>query len=252
MEGGMEAAVDIRDGREELAHALAERVRAAAAEAAAARGRFCLAIPGGSVLGLLADGLAGGGAVDARDWELFWTDERAVPADDPDSNARAARETLLPRLRLPSGRIHPMEGGRGAEEGAQAYEAELAQAFRLGPDEWPRFDLVLLGVGEDGHVASLFPGSPALRETRRRAAAAHDAPKPPPDRITLTLPVLNHARQILVVAAGRAKAPVVARVLAGGDAAAALPAARLRSAGGGLRWMLDRAAAADLAAKETP
>jgi len=122
----------------------------------------------------------------------------------------------------------------------------------LGPDEWPRFDLVLLGVGEDGHVASLFPGSPALRETRRRAAAVHDAPKPPPDRITLTLPVLNHARQILVVAAGRAKAPVVARVLAGGDAAAALPAARLRSAGGGLRWMLDRAAAADLAAKETP
>lgn len=248
----MEALVDIRDGREALAHALAERVRAAAAEAAAARGRFCLALPGGSVLGLLAEGLAGEAAVDARDWELFWTDERAVPADDPDSNARAAREALLPRLQLPSGRIHPMEGGRGAEEGARTYEAELVQAFRLGADEWPRFDLVLLGVGEDGHVASLFPGHPALEETRRRAAAVHGAPKPPPDRMTLTLPVLNHARRIIVVAAGEAKAPVVARVLAGGEAAAALPAARLRPAGGELVWMLDRAAAAGLAEKETP
>jgi len=252
MEGGMEAAVDIRDGREELAGALAERVRAAAEEAVAGRGRFCLAIPGGSVLSLLAEGLALAGGADARDWELFWTDERAVPADDPGSNARAARKALLPRLRISPGRVHPMEGGRGAEEGARAYEAELARVFGPGADGWPRFDLVLLGVGEDGHVASLFPGHPALEETRCRAAAVHHAPKPPPDRITLTLPVLNHARQIIVVAAGEVKAPVVARVLAGGGSATALPAARLRPAGGDLVWMLDRAAAAGLAAKETP
>ena len=209
-----------------LAASLAARVASAAAAALAARGRFVLAIPGGSVVQLLARGLAA--PIAAANGHVFWTDERRVPLSDPQSNFRLAETELLPKLA--GAQVHPLR--RSAAE----YEKELAPFLPL--------DLVLLGVGEDGHVASLFPGNPATRETQRLVAEVHNAPKPPPDRATLTFPVLNSARQIFVVASGAGKAAIVGRVFA---APGNLPAQRLS---GSPRWLLDRAAAAHL--KETP
>ena len=218
---------DIEIGADEtsLAKALAARVVSAAAEGVAARGRFILAIPGGSVVSLLARGLV---KVDAANWHVFWTDERRVPLSDPQSNFRLAQTELLPKLA--GAHVHPVRGS------AADYENELRPFLPI--------DLVLLGVGEDGHVASLFPGNPATRETARLVAEVHDAPKPPPDRVTLTFLVLNAARETLVVAAGAGKETVVGRIFsAPGD----LPAHRLS---GSPRWLLDRAAAAPL--KESP
>ena len=209
-----------------LAASLAARVASAAAAALAARGRFVLAIPGGSVVQLLARGLAA--PIAAANGHVFWTDERRVPLSDPQSNFRLAETELLPKLA--GAQIHPLRGS------AAEYETELRPFLPL--------DLVLLGVGEDGHVASLFPGNPATRETQRLVAEVHNAPKPPPDRATLTFPVLNSARQIFVVASGAGKAAIVGRVFA---APGNLPAQRLS---GSPRWLLDRAAAAHL--KETP
>ena len=218
--------IEILADENRLASALAARVVSAAAAAVAARGRFALAIPGGSVVSLLARGLAA--PVAAPNWHVFWADERRVPLADPQSNFRLAETELLPKLA--GAQIHPIRGS------AADYETELRPFLPL--------DLILLGVGEDGHVASLFPEHPATRETARLVAEVHDAPKPPPDRVTLTFPVLNAARETLVVAAGAGKAAVVGRIFsAPGD----LPAQRLS---GSPRWLLDRAAAAHL--KEIP
>lgn len=218
--------IEILADENRLASALAARIASAADAALAARGRFALAIPGGSVVQLLARGLAA--PVAAANWHVFWTDERRVPLSDPQSNFRLAETELLPKLA--GAQVHPLRGS--AAEG----ETELRPFLPL--------DLVLLGVGEDGHVASLFPGNPATRETQRLVADVRNAPKPPPDRATLTFPVLNAARQTIVVAAGAGKAAVVGRIFsAPGD----LPAQRLS---GSPRWLLDRAAAAHL--KEIP
>ena len=218
--------IEILADENRLASALAARVESAAGAALAARGRFALAIPGGSVVALLARGLAA--PLAAANWHVFWTDERRVPLSDPQSNFRLAETELLPKLA--GAQVHPVRGS------AAEYEKEIAPFLPL--------DLVLLGVGEDGHVASLFPGNPATRETARLVAEVHDAPKPPPDRVTLTFPVLNGARETLVVAAGAGKAAIVGRLFsAPGD----LPAQRLS---GSPRWLLDRAAAAHL--KEIP
>ena len=222
----MKPDVEICADEASLAGALAARVVSAAAAAVAARGRFVLAIPGGSVVSLLARGLAA--PLAAANWYVFWTDERRVPLSDPQSNFRLAQTELLPKLA--GVHAHPVRGA------AADYETELRPFLPL--------DLVLLGVGEDGHVASLFPGNPATRETARLVAEVHGAPKPPPDRVTLTFPVLNVARATLVAAAGAGKAAVVGRIFsAPGD----LPAQRLS---GSPRWLLDRAAAAHL--KEIP
>ncbi len=218
--------IEILADEKRLASALAARVAAAAAAALAARGRFALAIPGGSAVQLLARGLAA--PVAAANWHVFWTDERRVPLSDPQSNFRLAETELLPKLA--GAQVHPLRGS------AADCETELRPFLPL--------DLVLLGVGEDGHVASLFPGNPATRETQRLVADVHDAPKPPPERVTLTFPVLNAARETLVVASGAGKAAIVDRVFATPDD---LPAQRLS---GSPRWLLDRAAAAHL--KESP
>ena len=222
----MDPDIEICADENSLAASLAARFATAAAAALAARGRFALAIPGGSVVQLLARGLAA--PVAAANWHVFWTDERRVPLSNPHSNFRLAETELLPKLA--GAQVHPLRGS------AADYENELRPFLPL--------DLVLLGVGEDGHVASLFPGNPATRETQRLVADVHNAPKPPPDRATLTFPVLNAARQILVVASGAGKAAIVGRVF---SAPGNLPAQRLS---GSPRWLLDRAAAAHL--KETP
>ena len=238
----MKPNVEIVEDRNALALGLATSLAALASESLAARGTFRLAVPGGSVLLILAQGLARR-PVDASRWELFWTDERCVPLTDPYSNFHLAQTHLFPVLRIPREHIHPIPGHLGPEAAALAYEAEL-------PNASEPFDLVLLGIGEDGHIASLFPGHPALLETTRAVAPVRHAPKPPPERVTLTLPVFQRARHAWIVASGTEKKTILQRVFSPLPTESPPPAQLLLSSHGTVTWMLDRAAAPT--AKDSP
>lgn len=226
--------------RESIAAQLTDQVASDARTAIAARGRFSVAIPGGSVAEVLLPRLA------SRDlpWErvdVFWCDERAVPLDDPASNAGSAmrRWTDTPIARR--AHVHVMDGGAAdLDAAARSYERALIECA----GEPPVLDLVLLGVGEDGHVASLFPGRPASTETRRWVVPVHDAGKPPPRRLTFTMPVLLGARHVILAAFGGAKADVARRALEG--QATESPAAHLVRAARHLTIMLDDAAGRDV------
>ncbi len=234
-------------GAEELASMAAEEVARAASRAVAARGRFVVALAGGStprrLYALLADESA---SYRARiPWErthVFFGDERTVPPEHPDSNYRMAREALLDRVPVAS--VHRI---RGADpDAADAYEDELRRFFGIqSGGAPPRLDLVLLGLGTDGHTASLFPGSPALDE-RIRWVMSPLVERLGTRRITLTLPILNRARGALFLVSGAEKAGALARVIAPARGEEPLPAARVRPEGGGLVWIVDDAAASRL------
>jgi 6-phosphogluconolactonase len=232
---------------EALARAAAEEVVAAAVRAVAARGRFTLALSGGStprrLYALLADPAAPFRArVPWAQTDVFFGDERPVPPDHPDSNYRMAREALL--AHVPVASVHRIRGEDPAA--AEAYEGELRAFFAVPPGGAPpRLDLVLLGLGPDGHTASLFPGSEALDETVRWVRSPVVA-RLGTRRTTLTLPVLDRARAVLFLVAGADKAPALAQVLAPAPGAAPLPAARVRPDGGTVSWLVDRAAASGL------
>jgi 6-phosphogluconolactonase len=188
-----------------LAVALAARVEAWARQAQAASGRFAVALPGGSVATTVFPDLA----QLPLDWssiEFFWGDERAVPPQDPESNYGVADRLLLAPARVPSKRIHRLPAD-SPDLAAAAREAERDLIDTLGTP--PRLDLALLGMGPDGHVCSLFPGHPLLAEEHRWVAAIEDSPKPPPRRLTLTLPTLAAARLVVVASTGASKAAAV-------------------------------------------
>jgi len=171
---------------------------------------------------------------------VFWGDERYVSADDPDSNYRLAREVLLDQVPCPAANIHPMPTHfASADDAARDYERTLRGYFG---DDWPHFDLILLGLGEEGHTASLFPGSPALGELTRWVVAVK-APAEPPTRLTLTLPALTRATNIYVLVAGAKKAGALHHVLIGPPDPRTYPAAGLQSTEGALIWWVDRQAA---------
>jgi 6-phosphogluconolactonase len=201
-----------------------------------ARGLFSVGLPGGSVAVRFFPRLARLPC----DWsrtEFFWGDERAVPADDPESNYRLARSLWLDPAGIAPGRIHRMPADApDLEQAAASHAAEMGRI--LGTP--PRLDLVLLGVGPDGHVCSLFPGHPLLQEERRWVAPVLDAPKPPPRRLTLTLPALAAAERVVFVALGHAKSDVLREALAhpGSTLPVALVARRARQA----VFLLDREA----------
>jgi 6-phosphogluconolactonase len=174
-----------------------------------------------------------------RSVHVFWGDERCVPRDDPRSNFRMVREALLDHVPIPRGHVHPIPVEMpDAEHAAQAYEAVLRAHFGEG---YPRFDLLLLGMGADGHTASLFPGSPALREAVRSVAAVAP-PAAPSVRVTLTLPALSNATRVWFLVAGTEKASALARVLAGQATLETHPAAGVRPTHGSLTWWVDEAA----------
>ncbi len=177
--------------------------------------------------------------------EFFFGDERAVPPDHPDSNYAAASERLFRPLGISAARIHRMKAENADLEAAAAdYEKELRSAFDGAG--MPRFELILLGMGQDGHTASLFPGSSALAEGRRWVVPVTDAPKPPPCRLTLTIPVLNAARLVVFMAAGSDKAPAVREALQGNAPPDQCPARHIRPGPERLAWLVDEAAAAGL------
>ena len=244
----MDSQIEISENGAGLAQALAAAIQAAARQAIAARGSFQLALSGGTALASLAEGLRAlpAGTLAWERWHVFWADERCVPSGSPESNAGAAHANGLRHVPVPSGQIHAVNGAWGPDAAARDYEDRLKNAFCLKPGGWPRFDVILLGVGADGHTASLFPGDPALDETRRLVAPVRQAPKPPPERVTLTLPVINNARQVFFVATGAGKASVIGRILSAAPAGAWLPAQRVRPVDGEVRWFLDRAAGANL------
>jgi 6-phosphogluconolactonase len=212
--------------------------------ARASEGRFAVCLSGGSTPRRLYEKLATPDIAGQFPWRRvhwFWGDERFVPHDHPDSNYRMAREAFLAQMPVPGENIHaiPFEGS--AEQSAAAYEATL-KAF-YGADaldrERPLFDVTLLGIGDNGHTASLFPDHPALRETRRWAVAVSVTGVASEARITLTYPAIDSSRDAAFLATGAGKRDVVARVRAGDQA---LPAALVRPVGR-LHWFMDRAAA---------
>jgi len=230
----------------EVAKALVAHVLQAAAEAATDRQRFTLALSGGSAMTLLAEGLRSippSTPVDWAAWQIYWADERCVPKTDSDSNFAAAQEGWLSETPIPRDQVHSIDDTLSPADAARAYAVCLAEVFQPAPGTFPQFDLILLGVGEDGHTASLFPGDPALEETERWVVPVFNSPKPPPNRITLTLPVLNHARQIAVVATGSGKAAAMARVRGMNVSKPLLPIQQIHPQEGEVRWFMDSAAA---------
>jgi 6-phosphogluconolactonase len=178
-------------------------------------------------------------------WErlhLFWVDERCVPPTDKDSNYRMASEAMLQHVPLPASQIHRIEGELDPENAAARYEATIRAAFRLEGRDIPVFDLVLLGMGEDGHTASLFPHTEAVHETRRIAVANH-VPQKETWRITLTWPAINCGRDVVFLIEGAAKAQAVQDVFRGAYDPEAKPAQLIRPANGRLNLLLDAAAA---------
>ncbi len=210
--------------------------------------RVTVVLAGGSTPRGVYHALAGEHAGRIR-WDrvhLFFGDERCVPSEDPLSNYAMARESLISRIPVPDGNVHriPAEIDPPAEA-ARHYEDSIRSFFGRGPGgPPPRFDLVLLGVGADGHTASLFPGHDALEERSLWVAAVHSAAVVPPWRITLTLPVLDNARQVFFVVTGAAKAAVVRAILRDAPEARRYPAARVRGRERTV-WFADRAALGD-------
>jgi 6-phosphogluconolactonase len=179
---------------------------------------------------------------------FFWGDERHVPPNDADSNFRMANETLLSKVPVPPANVFPVPAENpDASAAAEAYEETLRKFFALAPGEFPRFDLILLGMGPDGHTASLFPETAALQE-KSRLVVANWVEKLKTSRITLTLPVLNAARCVAFLVSGTDKATVLREVLEGSAPAEKYPSKLVRPAEGKLIWFVDRAAASELSA----
>jgi 6-phosphogluconolactonase len=234
-----------------LAEAVAARLVVRLIDAQAERGMADLVLTGGRIASAIYEAVAASPARDALDWsrvELWWGDERFLPSGHPDRNETQARSALLNRVPLDPARVHPMPAsdgpdGNDPEAAAARYAEELARAAKPGSERLPHFDVLLLGVGEDGHVASVFPEHPVAYE-HRTVSAVRGSPKPPPIRTTLTLPTINTAEEVWLTAAGNDKAGAVGMALTGAGPVQ-LPAAGVRGLSRTL-WLLDRAAATEI------
>ncbi|MGI5351597.1 6-phosphogluconolactonase [Streptomyces sp. CA-250714] len=245
----------VHPDKEALAQAAAARLTTRLTEAQAARGTASVVLTGGRNGNALLAALAASPEARERiDWsrlDVWWGDERFLPEGDPERNHTQAHEALLDTVPLDPARVHAMPPSDGryagdAEAAAEAYATELAAAAGADPTaRVPAFDVLLLGVGPDTHVASLFPEHPALRETERTVVGVHGAPKPPPTRLSLTLPAIRAAEEVWLLAAGEDKADAVALALSGpGELQAPAAAAYGRSR---TLWLLDTPAASRLA-----
>lgn len=239
--------IEVAESADALSHAVAEQFVRLTTEAAHARGRCTVALSGGSSpKGVYR--LLGAPAFRARvrwnEIHFFWGDERHVPPDHFDSNYRMAVEAMLSNVPVPPANVHRVRGeSPDAEQVARDYENEVRRCVDGQPI--PRFDLIHLGIGTDGHIASLFPGSAALEE-RERLCVANWVPTLNARRITLTLPVLNAARAVVLIAAGLEKASIIQRALHD-RGESPLPAQLIQPTDGELWWMLDRASAGEQA-----
>jgi 6-phosphogluconolactonase len=237
--------IEVAESAEALSHAVAKQFVRLTTDAVRARGRCAVALSGGSTPRGVYRMLAYEPFRSRVRWDqidFFWGDERHVPSDHADSNYRMVDEAMLSKVPVARAQIHRIRGEMAdADRAAQEYESEIRAFFS---DPVPRFDLVHLGLGTDGHTASLFAGTPALDE-QERLCVANWVTKLDTYRMTLTLPVLNAARAVVFIVGGAEKAPIVREVVRGSDPSREFPAALVQPTDGELWWMLDRAAAGE-------
>ncbi|GAY18341.1 6-phosphogluconolactonase [Mycobacterium sp. shizuoka-1] len=232
-----------------LVAAVGDRLVEAITAAVAARGQAHIVVTGGGTgIGLLEHVRAHGAAIDWPNVHVYWGDDRFVPAEDAERNDKQAREALLDHVDIPAANVHPMapsdgEFGDDLDAAARGYADVLAATAEPG-EPTPVFDVHLLGMGGEGHVNSLFPHTPAVAETRRLVVGVEDSPKPPPRRITLTLPAVTRSREVWLVVSGAAKADAVAAAI-GGASADEVPAAGAAGREATV-WLLDTEAAGKL------
>jgi 6-phosphogluconolactonase len=233
---------------DQLAAGAADRIIQLAAQAIAARGRFTLALSGGSTPEKMYALLAQPERATRIDWSktfLFFGDDRFVPHDDPRSNCHMATRSLLTKAPIAGDHVFSIPVLASAADSATAYARTLAEFFKLPQDGPPPvLDVILLGLGDDGHTASLFPGKPALLESKAWVTSSSPGVLPPPvDRVTFTFGVLNAAREVLFLVAGAGKTDVVHKVLEAGATVDQAPSVGVQPSQGKLVWMLDEAAA---------
>jgi 6-phosphogluconolactonase len=242
----------ISPDNESLNRKAAEYFVAAAREAIAARGRFTVALSGGSTPKTLYEMLASPPWRTQIDWgnvHVFWGDERMVPPDDNESNYRMTNLALLSKVPVVAANVHRVVTEVGdADAAAAAYEETIRRDFNPEPGEVPRLDLNLLGLGTNGHTASLFPHTQSLEENVKLVVAEFVA-EVKQHRITMTVPLINHSRHIVFLVSGASKAAVVKDVITGPKDQQRLPAQFIQPVDGTLVWMLDQAAAAELPAR---
>lgn len=233
--------------KETLSRAAADYVARVAHESIVTRGRFTIALSGGTTPKTLYGLLGDPPYREQINWrlvEIFWSDERCVPPDDPESNYALAHEQLLSKIQVPAIQVHRMPADQMDRDAASlAYTQEMQRVF--GTNGVPSFDLLQLGMGPEGHTCSLFPHQPSLHEQARLVMPV-SVPKPPPDRLTFTPPLLNAARNVLFLVTGADKAEAVHAVLEGEYDPDEYPSQIVRPAQGEVVWMLDTAAAARL------
>ena len=241
----------VLDNLRQVGEATADEFIARAKRAIAHHGRFTVALSGGSTPKALHAVLVERTVKDPQliDWsrvQVFWGDERHVPPDDSDSNFRMANETLLSKVPIPAANIHRMRcENPDAAQVAAEYDRELVKVFAVkGEDQLPRFDFILLGMGPDGHTASLFPGTAAVHELKKRVVA-NWVPKLNTWRVTFTRPVINQAECVLLMVAGQDKANALHEVMGQGSPDQ-YPVKYVQPTHGELIWIVDRAAAAEL------
>lgn len=233
-----------------LAQSAVRRLVSSVTQAQAQRDLAHVVLTGGGIGTAVLAALAASAELDLIDWQrihLWWGDERFVPSGDPDRNETGARVALIDALAIPAAHVHPMAGpdrAATAEESAADYSAQLR---KIGGGQVPQFDVLLLGIGPDAHVASLFPGHPA-NQAQGDATAVHDSPKPPPTRVSLTFGALNRARATWVLASGESKAQAVQLVFAPQATAEQVPASGVHGSEQTL-FLVDQAAAALLPAE---
>lgn len=235
---------------DQLSLKTASYISRVADEAIAMRGKFVIAFSGGSLPKLACPPLRRAPRRDEIDWSawhVFWADERCVPLSDPESNYRLLREELLDQVDIPADQIYPIDDSLDPVQAAADYQTKLQELFQLNPptlphqdddlqEPLPRLDLILLGMGPDGHTASLFPNHPLLDEAALWVAPILDSPKPPPARITFTLPLINQARHVAFVVTGDSKRQALQQILAG---EASLPAGLVQPTAGKLQWFVE-------------
>ncbi|XP_061838021.2 6-phosphogluconolactonase isoform X1 [Nerophis lumbriciformis] len=227
----------------ELGPALAHLVTSRAERAITSRGRFTLGLSGGSLVTTLSKELLATAGLDCSKWLVGFCDERVVPFDNPESTYGLYKNLLFSKINIPEDGILSIDSSLPVNECAEDYARTLQKAFPDG--DVPVFDLLLLGMGPDGHICSLFPNHPLLEESEKIVAPISDSPKPPPQRVTMTLPVLNAARCAAFVSTGGSKASVLKEVLEGGEGPT-FPAVRVSPTNGELFWLIDEPAAASL------
>lgn len=244
--------LNILDSEEELSISLAKYTAKLSEKFAEERGAFTVVVSGGSLIKSLRKLLEPPyvDSIDWSRWHVFWVDERVVPKDHPDSNYKLAYDNFLSKVPIPPGHVYAINDALSAEGAAHDYETCLKQLVKTNviatsTSGFPKFDLMLLGMGPDGHVASLFPGHPLVKEEKKWVTFIKDSPKPPPERITFTFSVINSSSYIALVVCGGGKAGAVKTALGGNQTSDLLPV-QMVSPEGELKWFLDKEATSKL------